>query len=327
MCKLAFVLLAASLLAAGLSVARADILIATAGPMTGPRASFGEQMKRGAAQAVADINAKGGVLGQKLKLEIGDDACDPNQTVAVANKLVSDGVKFVAGHFCSASSIIASAVYQEENIIQITPGSTNPALTEYAFKKGRKNVFRICGRDDAQGIVAGKYLVSHYKGKKVAILDDNTTYGTLLAQETMKNMEAGGLKPAMVEHLTAGEKDYSALVRKMKAAGIEAVYFGGYHKGAGLMIREAHEQGYKVQLVSGDALVTGEFWKITGPAGEGTLMTWQPDPREKPESRGGRRGVQEGWIRPRVLHALHLRRDPGLGRGSDQGQEHRSQRG
>ena len=100
MCKLTAALLAASLLAAGLSVARADILIATAGPMTGRKASFGEQMKRGAEQAVADINAKGGVLGQKLKLEIGDDACDPKQTVAVANKFVSDGVKFVAGHLC-----------------------------------------------------------------------------------------------------------------------------------------------------------------------------------------------------------------------------------
>ena len=278
-------LAAAALTAVSFTAARADILIATAGPITGQYASFGEQMKRGAEQAVADINAKGGVLGQKLKLEVGDDACDPKQAVAVANKFVSDGVKFVAGHFCSGSSIPASAVYHEENIIQITPASTNPALTEDAAKKGWKNVFRTCGRDDAQGIVAGKYLASHYKGKKVAILDDKTAYGAGLATETMKNMEAGGLKPAMVEHYTAGEKDYSALVSKMKAAGVEAFYVGGYHTEAGLMIRQAREQGYNVQLVSGDALVTDEFWKITGPAGEGTLMTFQPDPRDKSEAK------------------------------------------
>lgn len=276
---------AAALTAMSFIAARADVLVATAGPITGQYASFGEQMKRGAEQAVADINAKGGVLGQKLKLEVGDDACDPKQAVAVANKFVSEGVKFVAGHFCSGSSIPASAVYHEENIIQITPASTNPALTEDAAKKGWKNVFRTCGRDDAQGIVAGKYLASHYKGKKVAILDDKTAYGAGLAMETMKNMEAGGLKPAMVEHYTAGEKDYSALVSKMKAAGVEAFYVGGYHTEAGLMIRQAREQGYNVQLVSGDALVTDEFWKITGPAGEGTLMTFQPDPRDKAEAK------------------------------------------
>jgi branched-chain amino acid transport system substrate-binding protein len=272
-------LAAAAITAVSFTAARADILIATAGPMTGQYASFGEQMKRGAELAVKDINAKGGVLGQQLKLEVGDDACDPKQAVAVANKFVSDGVKFVAGHFCSGSSIPASAVYHEENILQMTPASTNPALTEDAAKKGWKNVFRTCGRDDAQGVVAGTYLATHYKGKKVAILDDKTAYGKGLADETRKNMEKHGLKPAMVEHYTAGEKDYSALVSKMKAAGINAFYVGGYHTEAGLMIRQAHEQGWKPQLISGDALVTDEFWKITGPAGEGTIMTFAPDPR------------------------------------------------
>jgi branched-chain amino acid transport system substrate-binding protein len=276
---------AAALAAMGfLAPAHADILIATAGPMSGQYASFGEQMRRGADLAIKDINAAGGVLGQQLKLEIGDDACDPKQAVAVANKFVGDGVKFVAGHFCSSASIPASAVYHEENIIQITPASTNPALTDDAAKKGWWNIFRTCGRDDAQGIVAGTYLAKRFKGKKVAILDDKTAYGAGLARETMKNMEKHGLKPAMVEHYTAGEKDYSALVSKMKAAGIDAFYIGGYHTEAGLMIRQAHEQGWKPQLISGDALVTDEFWKITGPAGEGTMMTFAPDPRKFPSA-------------------------------------------
>ncbi len=264
--------------------ARADVLVATVGPMTGEYASFGEQMRRGAEQAVKDINAKGGVLGQKVKLEIGDDACDPKQAVAVANKLASEGVKFVDGHYCSGSSIPASAVYHEENILQITPASTNPALTDDAAKKGWRNIFRTCGRDDAQGAFAGAWIAQHYKGKKVAILDDKTAYGAGLAQQTLANMEKNGLKPAMVEHYTAGEKDYSALVSRMKAAGIDVFYIGGYHTEAGLMVRQAREQGWNAQLISGDALVTDEFWKITGPSGEGTMMSFAPDPRKYPEA-------------------------------------------
>ena len=220
----------------------------------------------------------GGVLGQKVKLLIMDDACDPKQAVAVANKAVSDGVVFVAGHFCSGSSIPASNVYTEEGILQISPASTNPKLTE----EGGPNVFRVCGRDDQQGEVAGNFLADKFGGKKIAILHDKTAYGKGLADETRKQLRKRGVKDAMYEAYTAGEKDYSALISKMKKTGIDVFYLGGYHTEAGLMIRQAREQGYGVQLVSGDALVTNEFWDITGKAGEGTLMTFSPDPRKNP---------------------------------------------
>ncbi len=258
------------------SVAWADIIIAVAGPMTGQYASFGEQMRRGAEMAVADLNAKGGVMGQKLQLKIGDDACDPKQAVAVANKFASEKVVFVAGHFCSGSSIPASKVYTEEGILQISPASTNPKLTE----EGGPNVFRVCGRDDQQGAVAGDYLAAKFKGKKIAIIHDKTAYGKGLADETKKQMNKRGKKETMYEAYTAGEKDYSALVSKMKNAGIDVIYIGGYHTEAGLIVRQAREQGFKAQLISGDALVTDEYWKITGPAGEGTMMTFSPDPRK-----------------------------------------------
>jgi branched-chain amino acid transport system substrate-binding protein len=266
--------------------AQDSITVATAGPMTGQYASFGEQMKRGAEQAVADINAAGGVLGKKLVLEIGDDACDPKQAVAVANDFVSKGVAVVAGHFCSGSSIPASSVYAEEDILQITPASTNPALTEDAQAKGWYNVFRTCGRDDAQGIVAGRFLAEKFKGKNVAILHDKTAYGKGIADETKKNMNAAGLTEVMYEAYSAGEKDYSALVSKMKQANIDAFYLGGYHTEGGLIIRQAREQGLQAQMVSEDALVTAEFWSIAGPAGEGTLMTFQPDPRKLDSAKG-----------------------------------------
>ncbi len=269
---------AAAVMAAGLTPAKAEIIIAATGPMTGQYASFGEQFRRGAEMVVKDINAAGGVLGQKLKLLIMDDACDPKQAVAVANKAVSDGVVFVAGHFCSGSSIPASNVYTEEGILQISPASTNPKLTE----EGGPNVFRVCGRDDQQGEVAGNYLADKFGGKKIAILHDKTAYGKGLADETRKQLRKRGVKDAMYEAYTAGEKDYSAIISKMKKAGIDVFYLGGYHTEAGLMIRQAREQGYGVQLVSGDALVTNEFWDITGKAGEGTLMTFSPDPRKNP---------------------------------------------
>src|ERR1700738_4749492 len=176
-------ILAGALAFVGVAKAQ-NIPIAVVGPLTGSNAALGEQMKRGAEMAVADINAKGGVLGKKLDLNIADDACDPKQAVAAANDVVGKKVVFVAGHYCSSSSIPASAVYNEAGILQITPASTNPALTEDAAKKKWDNVYRTCGRDDQQGMVAGKYLLDHYKGKSIAIIDDKSAYGKGLADET-----------------------------------------------------------------------------------------------------------------------------------------------
>jgi branched-chain amino acid transport system substrate-binding protein len=260
---------AAGAIAYGPAARADDITIAVAGPMTGDLAAFGEQLRRGSAMAVKDINAKGGVLGKQLKLEVGDDQCDPKQAVQVANDLVKKGVVFVAGHFCSGSSIPASDVYAEEGIIQMTPASTNPAFTEGPAAKGVKTIFRTCGRDDAQGKFAGPWLAKTYAGKNVAILDDKSAYGQGLANETQKNMEAAGGKTALRDTYTAKEKDFSALISKMKEAKIDVVYIGGYHNDAGLMMRQAREQGFKADFVSGDALNTAEFWSISGPAGEG----------------------------------------------------------
>jgi branched-chain amino acid transport system substrate-binding protein len=238
-------------------------------------------MKAGAEQAVEDINAAGGVNGEMLKLVIGDDACDPKQAVAVANQMAGDGVVFMAGHFCSGSSIPASAVYAEEGIVQISPASTNPKFTD---ERPGPGIMRVCGRDDQQGDVAGKFLVDNFADKKVAFVHDKTAYGKGLADATMAAYEAAGGKPAMYEAYTAGEKDYTALVSKLKAEGVGVLYVGGYHTEAGLMARQMREQGMDTVLVSGDALVTDEYWAITGDAGEGTLMTFSPDPRKNPDA-------------------------------------------
>lgn len=269
-------------LALSIHAAQAEIQIATAGPMTGQYAAFGQQMREGAQQAVDDINAAGGVAGQKLVLNLGDDACDPRQAVSVANDLAAKGVKLVAGHFCSGSSIPASKVYADEGVLQISPASTNPQFTD----AGAWNTFRVCGRDDQQGKVAGKFLADRFKGQKIAILNDNSAYGKGLADETTKALKAAGVEPAMEAAYTPGERDYSALVSRLKAAGITVIYIGGYHTESGLIIRQAKEQGMNATLVGGDALVTNEFWQIAGDAGNGTMMTFPADPRKRPAAQG-----------------------------------------
>jgi branched-chain amino acid transport system substrate-binding protein len=254
------------------------IRVASVGPMTGQYAAFGAQLRAGAEQAVTDINGAGGVLGQQLVLEIGDDACDPRQAVSVANQMASRQVKLIAGHFCSGSSIPASKVYAEEGVLQISPASTNPKYTD----DGGWNTFRTCGRDDQQGQVAGAYIAKTYAGKKVAILHDNSAYGKGLADETKKALNGAGMSETLYAAYTPGERDYNALVSRLKSAGIEVIYVGGYHTESALIIRQAKEQGMNVTLIGGDALVTNEFWQISGAAGEGTLMTFSSDPRLRP---------------------------------------------
>ena len=265
----------AAVLAFGAASANAQIVIGTAGPMTGQYASFGEQMANGADFAVSDINAAGGVLGEALELFVGDDACDPRQAVSVANDAVAEGVIFMAGHFCSGSSIPASQVYTEEGILQISPASTNPALTD----EGGDNVFRVCGRDDQQGGIAAQFLADNFADANIAIVHDRTAYGKGLADATLAELNNLGVTEALYQAYTPGESDYSALITRLNAENVDVLYVGGYHTEAGLMVRQMREQGMETQLISGDALVTDEFWAITGDAGEGTMMTFGPDPR------------------------------------------------
>jgi branched-chain amino acid transport system substrate-binding protein len=250
-----------------------EIVIGVAGPMSGELAVFGEQISRGAEQAIADLNAQGGVLGKQLRLVEGDDQCDPRRAVRAAQKLVDQGVVFVAGHFCSGSSIPASEIYAEESIVQMTPASTNPKLTELAAARGVKTLFRATGRDDRQGTFAGLWLAKTFAGKNVAILDDRSPYGQQVANETQRAMEASGLRAALRETYTQKQKEFSALIAKLKRARIDAIYIGGYHNDIGLIVRQAREQGFTGAFASVDALNTAEFWSIAGSAGEGVRYT------------------------------------------------------
>jgi len=273
------VVLAAALAFAG-SASADDIKMGVAGPLTGPNAAFGAQLQKGTEQAIKDINAAGGVLGNKFTLELGDDVSDPKQGVSVANKFVGDGVTYVVGHFNSGVTIPASEVYSENGIVMISPSATNPKVTE----RGLWDVFRTCGRDDQQGAVAGKYIAEHFKDAKVAVLHDKTPYGQGLADETKKAMNAAGVTEVMYEGINVGDKDFSALISKMKDAGVTVTYWGGLHTEGGLIVRQSADAGLKSQFISGDGIVSDEFASIAGPAAEGVLNTFGPDPTKRPDA-------------------------------------------
>ena len=236
-------LAASAVLALTAGAAQADIVIATAGPMTGQYAVFGEQMKRGAEMAVKDINAKGGVNGEQLVLEVGDDACDPSRRSRSPTSWSTTEVKFVAGHFCSGSSIPASAVYNEEGILQISPASTNPE----AHRAGLRQRLPHLRPGRCPGHLRRQLRGRQPDRQKVAILHDKTAYGKGLADEFKKQLNSRGVTEVMYEAITAGDKDFTALITKMKEAGVDLIYLGGYHTEAGLIARQAREQGFNAR--------------------------------------------------------------------------------
>ena len=261
--------------------ARADIIIGFIAPLTGQSAVFGEQLRRGAEQAVTDINAAGGLKGEKLSLLEADDACDPKQAVSATNKLISQGVSFIVGHLCSGSAIPASKVDMDERILMITPGASNPKLTDEA----KDLIFRTYGRDDREGAFLGQYLAKNFSGKKIAIVQDNSAYGLGMAQEVKKSLNGAGIKEILFDSYTPGERDYSALISKLKQAGAQVVVIGGYHTETGLIARQIQEQKAAIQIVGGNALMTDELWKIAGPSAEGLLMSYTSDPRKSPDAK------------------------------------------
>ena len=260
--------------------ARADVLIGMAGSLTGPYAWVGEQIERGAALAVADLNSAGGVLGQQVELITADDFCDPEQAVAAAKKLVSEGVIFVVGHMCSGASIPASEVYEAAGVLMMSPYSSNPVLTEL----GRANVFRLLQRDDVVGSVIGNYLADHWPDQNIAILHDDTTFGRGLAELTKKQLNRRGLSEAVYRSYVPGQPDYGKEIADLQAAEVVVAFVGGYHTEIALMARTARDRGYPLQLIAGLGLTSEDFGLIAGSAAEGVLFLDIADPRERAEA-------------------------------------------
>lgn len=275
------------------------VKIGVAGPMTGGYAAFGEQFWRGASQAAEDINAAGGIDGKQIELVKGDDACEPKQATAVANRLLDqDKVAAVVGHFCSSSTIPASEVYADAGVLVITPGSTNPQVTE----RGLPTVFRMCGRDDQQGPLAADFIINELKAKKIAVVHDKDTYGQGIAdamRARLKELNADD-RVVLYEGLTRGEKDFNALVTKIKAADADTVYFGGLYNEAGPLLRQLREQGLKVNFLSGDGSLDPAIVTTAGGPQfvEGAYMTSVREARNIPSSQEVVKKMKEAGFDP-----------------------------
>ena len=268
--------------AASYSMAADTIKIALAGPVTGAVAQYGEMQFIGATMAIEQINKAGGVNGTMLEGIKYDDACDPKQAVAVANKIVNDEVKFVVGHLCSSSTQPASDIYEDEGILMITAASTSPEITT----RGYQLVFRTIGLDSLQGPTAGNFIADHIKPQAVAVVHDKQQYGEGIATAVKQTLESKGTKVALFEGINAGDKDFSALIAKLKQANVDFVYYGGYHPELGLLLRQSSEKGLKVKFMGPEGVGNSEISAIAGPASEGMLVTlpksFDQDPKNQP---------------------------------------------
>nr|WP_280527930.1 branched-chain amino acid ABC transporter substrate-binding protein [Halopseudomonas oceani] len=261
---------AAALVGASTCAVAADtIKIALAGPVTGPVAQYGDMQFIGAKMAIEQINNAGGVNGAQLEGVVFDDACDPKQAVAVANRIVNEGISFVVGHLCSSSTQPASDIYEEEGILMITAASTSPEITD----RGYQMVFRTIGLDSLQGPTAGNYIVEHIHPQKVAVIHDKQQYGEGIATAVRDVLLANDVEVPVFEGITAGDKDFSALIAKLRQADVDFVYYGGYHPELGLILRQAGEQGLDVRFMGPEGVGNTDISAIAGEASEGLLVT------------------------------------------------------
>lgn len=272
------IMLAAAVVVACAIAARAEILVGVAAPLTGPNAAFGALIQKGTEFAAESINAAGGLNGEPIRIILGDDASDPAQGVALARKFAADGVKFVIGHFTSSTSIPASDVYAENDILMITPSSTAVQLTE----RGLTNVFRTIARDDRQADTAANYLLSNFRGARIAIVHDGTAYGRGLADRVKATLNGGGVSEALFADLPIGG-DPSNLAAQIEQTGATVVFYGGEsYVDAGLLLRQVRERIPAITFMAGDSIATPSLPGVAGDAVDGVLMPLAPDPRLNP---------------------------------------------
>jgi branched-chain amino acid transport system substrate-binding protein len=289
---LALILFAVSALS---GLAEADQVLVVAGPMTGLQSASGLDYAAGVELAVDEANAKGGLLGQKLTYSTVDDGCDPDQAEAAAHQIVAEPPAVVIGHSCSSCSIRAAPLYAQAHILQITPASTNPTLTEM----GIGTVFRMIGRDDDEGRTIARRLATAWPHGRLAVLDDGGVYGKGLADVVRSELERDSIRPLVDESFPPRAQSYDGIVRRMADAKIEAVFIGAYNPDIGVIARELAAAKLPVAILAGDALIVPSFWEIAGEAGEAAIFTYSPNPLDLPAGKAlvelaHQRGMQLG---------------------------------
>lgn len=265
--------------AAAAVIAPAPITIGVGAPMSGSDAIFGAQIRNGVEQAVRDINAGGGILGHKLEVSVGDDTGDPETGMRVAEKFVADHVPFIIGHFNSGVTMPTSALYAAHDILEITPSTTYPPVTERGFAA----LFRTCGRDDQQVGVAATFLTAQI-GKKIAVVSDATHYGQAQADLMRRALAAHHIAPVLATTVSGDAADDNVLITELKAAGADFIFWSGPPEVAGRLLKELRAQGDKAKMLGGVAIASDIFAADGGDAVIGTLMTFPRDPTLAPQA-------------------------------------------
>ncbi len=256
------------------------IRIGAAGPMTGAQSKMGLDLKNAVDLAVAEWNARGGVLGKKIELVVGDDQADPKQAVSVANKFINEKVAAVVGHWNSSCSIPASKYYSDANMVMISPATTNPRLTLQGFK----TVFRVCGTDDQQGRVAAAFVRDRLHSRRVAVIDDMTAYGQGLAAYFTKALD-GSATIVYSGGIIQGDADYRSVLTTIKSKNPDLYFFGGIYPEAGRLVRQAKEIGLTAPMLTGDGVFDPTFLTIAGVDAEGTYITFGKEPTGLPSAK------------------------------------------
>lgn len=266
--------------AAANSYAADTIKLGVAGAHSGDLASYGLPAVRAAELAVKDVNAKGGVLGRKVKLLIEDEACKPEIAANTATKLISGRANVVLGHICSGATRAALGLYHDAKIIVMSPSATNPELTQSGLYP---NFYRTIASDDAQARLGVDFVLNFLKVKKIAILHDKGDYGKGLAEYAKKFIEESGkAKLLLYEGVTPGAIDYSAVIQKIRRVGAEAVIFGGYHPEAALIVSQMRKKNMRTFFISGDGVKDDTFIKVAGKHAEGVYATGMKDVSKNP---------------------------------------------
>jgi branched-chain amino acid transport system substrate-binding protein len=251
--------------------------VGVAGPLTGPFAGFGDQLRRGVELAVSDLNKK----GMKVELIVADDTCRPEAAGPLAERLIDrDKVVCVVGHFCSTASMAASTVYERRQVVQIVP-----APFAFAPTAVQRFVFRLLPDTAVEAERAGRLLADRFKDKTVAVVSSNAPSSRGLAVAVAQSMNKYGLKVSANEEYTLGASDFAPLAERLRAVRVDAFYVAGPALEAARIIRQVRQMGVPAQMISGSILGAGEFGRVSGSGGDGTLMISSLDARNLPEAK------------------------------------------
>ena len=259
-----------SLGAASSALADETILIGLAGPLTGPSARIGKDLENGAQLAIADANAQKPTLNGKavtFKLLSEDDQSDPRTAVAVAQRLVDEGVVGVVGHWNTGTSIPAARIYHDAGIAQVAPVATGHGYTQQGFDTS----FRVMGHDDDGGNYAGIYAVTQLKAKRIAVIDDRTAFGQGLADEFIKSLAAQGIQPVAREYVDDKTVDFSAVLTTVRSKNADLIFFGGVDSQAAPLARRIKQLGMNTPLMGAGGFVSQTFLTLAQKEGEGVV--------------------------------------------------------